>query len=66
MQIEPAPLPAETLTVHADLTFGDGFRFGCGFMAAFVMFWVVLTILISLVAGLAFLVAPNLPRLLFP
>ncbi len=66
MQTEQTSLPAEPMTVHADLTFGDGFRFGCGFMAAFVMFWVLLTILIGLVAGLAFLVAPNLSKLFIP
>jgi len=52
------------LSVKTDLTFGDGFRFGCGFMSAFVVFWIILTILSILLAGLAFLIAPSLSNLL--
>ena len=65
MQNDP-PTMAEALSVRTDLTFGDGFRFGCGFMAAFVVFWVVLTILSGVLAGLAFLVAPGISRFIFP
>ena len=57
---------SEALTVRTDLTFGDGFRFGCGFMAAFVIFWVLLTILSGVLAGLAVLVAPGIQRLIIP
>jgi hypothetical protein len=65
MQNDPSTM-AEALSVRTDLTFGDGFRFGCGFMAAFVIFWVILTILSGVLAGLAFLVAPGISRLLVP
>ncbi len=47
-----------------ELSFGDGFRFGCGFMSAIVVFSIVLTILSGIVAGLAFALAPNLPNIL--
>jgi hypothetical protein len=59
-------MPAEALSLRSDLTFGDGFRFGCGFMAAFLVFWAVLSILIGVLAGLAFLIAPGLSRLIIP
>ena len=52
--------------MRTDLTFGDGFRFGCGFMAAFVVFWVMLTILSGVLAGLAFLIAPGISRFIIP
>lgn len=54
----------EMMTVKADMTFGDGFRFGCGFMSAFIIFWIVITILGMILAGLAFVVAPGLSNLL--
>ncbi len=60
----PAITTSETLHVKSDMSFGDGFRFGCGFMAAIVVFWIVLLILSSLVAGLAFLIAPQLSNLI--
>ena len=56
----------EALSMRTDLTFGDGFRFGCGFMAAFVVFWVMLTILSGVLAGLAFLIAPGISRFIIP
>jgi hypothetical protein len=64
MQSEPVPAITETLSLKSDLTFGDGFRFGCGFMAAFIIFWVALIILSGVIAGLAFLIAPGLSNLL--
>ena len=64
MQSEPAPAITETLSLKSDLTFGDGFRFGCGFMAAFTIFWIALAILSGVIAGLAFVIAPGLSNLL--
>jgi hypothetical protein len=65
MENQPPNLPMDVVHhVKPDLTFGDGFRFGCGFMAAIIVFWIVLGILSSLLAGLAFLIAPQLSNLL--
>lgn len=61
-----APTMAEAVSVRTDLTFGDGFRFGCGFMAAFIIFWLLLLILSGVLAGLAFLIAPGIQRLIIP
>jgi hypothetical protein len=65
MQNDPS-VTAEALSLRSDLTFGDGFRFGCGFMAAVIVFWIVLSILVGVLAGLAFLIAPGLSRLIIP
>ncbi len=48
------------VAVRTDLTFGDGFRFGCGFTAAFVIFWLGLAIIGLLLSGVALLIAPQL------
>ena len=64
MQTEPTDTKIEYQTVKTDMTFGDGFRFGCGFMAAVVVFWIILVILSGLMAGVAFLIAPQLTNLL--
>ena len=64
MQSEPVPAVTETLSLKSDLTFGDGFRFGCGFMAALAIFSLALTILSGVIAGVAFLIAPGLSSLL--
>jgi hypothetical protein len=57
---QPPAAPAEMMAVRTDLTFGDGFRFGCGFTAAFVIFWLALIILGLLLAGAALVLAPQL------
>ncbi len=31
------------------LTFGDGFQFGCGFMVAVLIFWIVMSILLAII-----------------
>jgi hypothetical protein len=64
MQNDPS-VTAEAFSLRSDLTFGDGFRFGCGFMAALVVFWIVLSILVGVLAGLAFVIAPGLSQLIF-
>jgi hypothetical protein len=64
MQSDPAPAITETLSLKSDLTFGDGFRFGCGFMAAVIIFWIALILLSGVIAGLAYLIAPGLSNLL--
>ncbi|MBI5879423.1 MAG: hypothetical protein HZB53_17380 [Chloroflexi bacterium] len=56
--------PNEMLAVKTEMTFGDGFRFGCGFMAAFVIFSIAFTVFSLILTGLAFLVAPGLSGLL--
>ena len=63
MQPDPREVRMETSPGN-ELSFGDGFRFGCGFMSAIVVFWIVLTILSSLVAGVAIMLAPNLSNYL--
>jgi len=61
-----APAMSEAVSMRTDLTFSDGFRFGCGFMAAFIIFWLLLLILSGVIAALAFLIAPGFQRLLIP
>ena len=61
--VKPVLVRMET-SAGSELSFGDGFRFGCGFMSAIVVFWIVLTILSSLVAGVAIMLAPNLSNYL--
>ncbi len=51
--------------MKTDLSFGDGFRFGCGFMSAIVIFWIVVTVLSAVLIGLAFALGVSLPTL-FP
>lgn len=63
MQPQPPEVRLET-SARPELSFGDGFRFGCGFMSALIVFWIVLTILSGLVAGVAFVLAPGLPNVL--
>ena len=67
MHNEPASAPVasnEMLAVKTEMTFGDGFRFGCGFMAAFIIFAIAFTLFSLILAGLAFLIAPGLAGLL--
>ncbi len=66
MQTEPAPAPNEMVALKTEMTFGDGFRFGCGFMAAFVIFAIAFTLLSLILTGLAFLFAPGLAGMLIP
>lgn len=62
-------LNGQSPMIMAPLQFGDGFRFGCGFIAAGVVFYVILIILFIIagllfsLAGISFLSIPNMiPR----
>jgi hypothetical protein len=66
MQNEPIPAPNDLVALKTEMTFGDGFRFGCGFMAAFIIFAIVLTLFSLILIGLAFLFAPGLAGMLIP
>lgn len=35
---------------RSGLSFGDGFQFGCGFMVAVLIFWIVLSIVMAIIA----------------
>jgi hypothetical protein len=51
-----AALPIKDIPIlKMDLTFADGFRFGCGFMSAILVFWIVLSILALTMIGIALL-----------
>jgi len=59
-ETHPAPLaPNEMLAVKSEMTFGDGFRFGCGFMAALTIFTIAFTLFSLILVGMAMLVAPG-------
>lgn len=60
------PVPNDLVALKTEMTFGDGFRFGCGFMAAFIIFAIVLALFSVILAGLAFLFAPGLAGVLIP
>ena len=66
MQNEHAPVPNDLVALKTEMTFGDGFRFGCGFMAAFIIFTIALTLFSLILTGLAFLFAPGLAGMLIP
>ena len=52
---QPA-LPIKDIPIlKMDLSFADGFRFGCGFMSAILVFWIVFSILALLMMGVALL-----------